>query len=90
MKTFLIKMECLTNLHVGNGDVNYNIVDNEVEKDYATGSPVINSSGIKGAFRSYFSTADGETVTAWFGSSPKEKENHQRGKLKFIGAALLA
>ncbi|MGN1168297.1 MAG: RAMP superfamily CRISPR-associated protein [Lachnospiraceae bacterium] len=90
MKTFMIKMECLTNLHVGNGDVNYNIVDNEVEKDYATGAPVINSSGIKGAFRSYFSTANNANVTEWFGSSPKEKESHKQGKLKFIGATLLA
>ena len=46
----LYKIECLTNLHVGSGDVNYNIVDNEVEKDI-NGYPVIHLSGLKGALR---------------------------------------
>lgn len=46
----LYKIECLTNLHVGSGEVNYSIVDNEVEKDI-NGYPVIHSSGLKGALR---------------------------------------
>ncbi len=53
MKVYLYKMECLTNMHVGSGDVNYNIIDNEVERDPVTGLPTINSSGVKGALRNY-------------------------------------
>ena len=37
----VFKIRCLTNLHVGSGDINYNIVDKEVEKDPVTGVPVI-------------------------------------------------
>lgn len=51
MKTTLYKIECLTNLHVGSGEANYNIVDLEVEKDPIYGCPVINASGVKGAIR---------------------------------------
>lgn len=50
----LFKVECITNLHVGNGDVNYNIIDNEVEKDPVTNCPTMNASGIKGAIREFF------------------------------------
>ena len=46
-------LECLTNLHVGSGEVNYNIVDNEVERDVVTNYPTINSSGVKGALRAH-------------------------------------
>lgn len=28
----LFQVDCITNLHVGSGDVNYNIIDNEIEK----------------------------------------------------------
>ena len=49
MKAHLYKLECLTNLHVGSGDTNYNIIDQEVERDPITEYPVIHSSGIKGA-----------------------------------------
>ena len=33
MAAIIVNLECMTNMHVGNGDVNYNIIDNEVEKD---------------------------------------------------------
>ena len=54
MKAKIFVIECLTNLHVGNGDVNFNIIDNEVERDDVTGLPTINSSGFKGALRAFF------------------------------------
>ena len=44
-KMYMMKLE--TNLHVGNGDINYNIIDNEVEKDVLTEQPIIYSSGMK-------------------------------------------
>ena len=53
MKSIVYILEPITNLHVGNGDINYNIIDNEVEKDPLTNYPIINSSGVKGAFRQF-------------------------------------
>lgn len=58
MKAIFVKLQCITNLHVGNGDVNYNIIDNEVERDPVTNLPTINSSGVKGALRQYFTNKD--------------------------------
>ncbi len=52
MNTTLLKMECLTDLHVDSGESNYNIIDNEVQKDL-NGNPTVHSSGIKGAMREY-------------------------------------
>ena len=45
MSAIILKLKCITNLHVGNGEVNYTIIDNEVEKDPVTGYPIINASG---------------------------------------------
>lgn len=89
----LMKMECITNLHVGNGDVNYNIIDNEVERDPVTGYPTINSSGIKGAFREFFESRGGDqaTITAIFGGN--EAGGNKKtipGTIKFMQADLLA
>ena len=94
MKAIFVKLQCITNLHVGNGDVNYNIIDNEVEKDPVTNLPTINSSGIKGALRQYFLNADlsrvvdgcglesvkngKDLVNEWFGKDGTEKP--QNGK----------
>ncbi|MBR2025236.1 MAG: type III-B CRISPR module RAMP protein Cmr4, partial [Clostridia bacterium] len=58
MKIVFYKIQCLTNLHVGAGEVNYNIIDNEVEKDAVSGLPVIHASGIKGALREAFSNVE--------------------------------
>lgn len=88
MNAILVKLTCLTNLHVGNGDVNYNIVDNEVEKDPVTNLPTINASGVKGALRNHFKGND--NVTNWFGSDPKEIEERKPGKIKILSANLLA
>ena len=54
MGAIVVNLECVTNMHVGNGDVNFNIIDNEVERDVVTGYPTINASGVKGALREYF------------------------------------
>ena len=53
MKVHVYKITCITNLHVGNGDVNYSIVDNEVERDPVLGEAMIPSSGVKGALLSH-------------------------------------
>lgn len=90
MAAIMIKLECITNMHVGNGDVNYNIIDNEVEKDPVTGYPTINSSGVKGALRQYFAEKKEtkDMVDGLFGSD--EKKNNTAGKLKILGADMLA
>ncbi len=45
------KMTCLTNLHMGSGDINYSVIGLEVERDPVLGEPTMNATGIKGALR---------------------------------------
>ena len=47
MKAELMKISCLTNLHVGSGDIKFEIIDGQVEKDPITNYPVIFASGVK-------------------------------------------
>ncbi len=83
MGAIVVNLECITNMHVGNGDVNFNIIDNEVERDVVTGYPTINASGVKGALREYFTKKNLGKVDEIFG-----KED--AGKLKFLTADMLA
>lgn len=76
MKVSLYFIECLTNLHVGSGEANYNIVDMEVEKDPIYDYPIINASGLKGAIRQVFEQDAGipaDTVNRIFGK-PAQKD----------------
>ena len=50
----LYTIETLSNLHVGAGDINFDVIDNQVQKDAVTLLPTINSSSLKGAFRESF------------------------------------
>ena len=84
----LFQMNCVTNLHVGSGDVNYNIIDNEVEKDPVTGYATINASGVKGAFREYFSQISEKDVLSLFGGNEGDKTIP--GAIKFMQADILA
>lgn len=89
MKAKIFVIECLTNLHVGNGDVNFNIIDNEVERDVVTGFPTINSSGVKGALRAFFEENKLlSKINEIFGSEVKGSTTS--GALKFLSANLLA
>ena len=92
MKVHVYKYTCLTNLHVGSGDVNYNIIDNEVERDPATDQPMIHASGVKGALREHFTAKKlpQETIDKVFGSKPKNKEAITAGEYRFLDARLLA
>lgn len=90
MSVFAYKIDCLTNLHVGSGDLNYNIVDNEVERDAVTGFPVIHASGLKGALREHFSKNDSEiNIIDIFGQEAGNTEI-KAGSYKFLDAYLLA
>lgn len=90
MLAIMLKIKCITNLHVGNGDVNYNIIDNEVEKDPVTCYPMINASGVKGALREHFSKSQrlsAKDVDNIFGSESSGQTTS--GKLKFLDADML-
>ena len=90
MGIFAYKIKCQTNLHVGSGDLNYNIIDNEVERDPVTGYPVIHASGLKGALREHFSgKMDDDDIRDVFGQKPGE-DNIKAGSYKFLDARLLA
>ncbi len=89
MKPTFYKIECITNLHVGSGDVNYNIVDNEVEKDI-TGMPMIHASGIKGALRDAMKNELGEEKTKVVFGSVGDEDTTGEGTHKFFDAHLLA
>lgn len=90
MKTVFYKIECLTNLHVGSGEVNYNVIDNEVEKDAITGLPTIHASGVKGALRDALSkTYSAEDIKNIFGAPGKENDA-AGGSHKFLDAILIS
>ncbi len=90
MNTTLLKMECLTDLHVDSGESNYNIIDNEVQKDL-NGNPTVHSSGIKGAMREYFSEhLDKDSLEKIFGKPSTKDEADGGGKYKFFDAKFIA
>ncbi|MBE6685809.1 MAG: CRISPR-associated protein Cmr4 [Ruminococcaceae bacterium] len=86
MYTKILKLRCLTNLYVGNGDENFDIIDNSVEKDPVTGYPTINSSGVKGAFREAFRNTGFDDLNNVFGA----EGDGAPGKLKFLSANIIA
>ncbi len=92
MKTKFYFMTCLTNLHVGNGDVNFNVIDKEVERDPVTGYPTIHPSGVKGSLRRYFEQNEPRNTVKLFGSSVQESIGSAStpGSLKFLSAQMLA
>lgn len=91
MESGLYTIKCVTNMHMGSGDINFNIIDNEVQRDPITNLPTMFSSGIKGAFREHFK--QNELVESIFGSDVKksnaDKKNSIPGKLKFLSGYLL-
>lgn len=89
-------IHCLSNLHVGSGDITYDIVDNKVQRDSATDHPVINSSSLKGALRELFTYKcenKGNLIQHVFGSETKEQDENKKGKpgkYTFLQANLLS
>ena len=49
MKAYRVNIELITNLQVGNGEANFGVIDNLIQRDAATGFPCINASSLKGA-----------------------------------------
>lgn len=95
MKLNVYKLKCITNLHVGSGDFNYGVVDNEVERDCLSGNPVIHASGIKGALRDMAEKNNEDEEKAKidiqyiFGCEGDNKET-KAGAYKFFDAQLLS
>ncbi len=87
MRLNVFRAKCITNLHVGNGDVNYNIIDQEVERDPVTGLPIINASGVKGALREFFEKKlDKNKINEYFGN---DEGDSTQGTYKFLQADIL-
>lgn len=88
MNNELYYITCLTNLHVGSGDANYNIIDKEVEKDPITGYPTIHASGIKGALKDLYKGSYKDSI---FGISTTSTSaaSDSSGAFKFVNASLL-
>lgn len=84
------KIECLTNMHVGNGDANFNIIDKEVEKDPVLQTPTIHASGVKGALREHLRSKQSKNEVAFFGK-PNDKDDTElgQGRIKILSANLL-
>jgi CRISPR-associated protein Cmr4 len=98
MKPHLYRITCLTNLHVGSGEANYNIIDNEVEKDpVMLNVPVIYDSGVKGALRAHCMeqpALSDECVDFIFGSDKQNRRDSSdklsgKGQFKFLAASLI-
>ncbi len=91
MVTHLYKLECLTNMHVGSGEANYNIIDKEVERDPITEYPIIHASGIKGALLEYYKKNKllDDKLDFIFGKSSSAEE-YGAGQYKFFDAHMLS
>ncbi len=82
VKAKLFEIECITNMQVGTGETNVDIVDIKVERD--RGVPCIYSSSLKGALRENYENVVGfKEAEELFGN----KDND--GKLKFLQAFLI-
>lgn len=92
MKAIGYKIEAITNLHVGSGKENFGVVDKLIQKDEATGYPVINASSLKGAFREHLKLkgVQDELLCNIFGSKPNDPNNRDAGMFRFFDANLLS
>ncbi|WP_295421675.1 type III-B CRISPR module RAMP protein Cmr4 [Sulfurovum sp.] len=89
MRRDLYTITTLSNLHVGAGDINFDIIDNQVQRDATTTLPTIHSSSLKGAFRE--AAGEGSNYTSYiFGPDNSSNDSHQTGAFHFFEASLLA
>jgi len=91
MKIELYKIETLSNLHVGAGEINFDVIDNQVQRDATTNLPNINSSSLKGAFREAFDKEGTKNLVEYiFGPDNKSEDSHKTGAYSFFEAQLLS
>ncbi len=89
-------IETKTNLHVGSGDMNFDIVDKRVQRDSISALPIINSSSFKGALRNHFDYVDEgscmkveDRLDFIFGAEEDSCGNGSQGYVKFLDSYLL-
>ncbi len=87
MKTELYIMRTLSNMHAGSGDINFDIIDKQVQRNHL-GLPNINSSSLKGALREHFEK-QGQLTNYIFGPPNNGNNLHQTGAYSFFEAHLL-
>ena len=87
MKRELYTITTLSNMHVGSGDINFDIIDNQVQRDAITNLPTIHSSSLKGAFRE--ASGENQYSKYIFGPDNKDNDSHQTGAFHFFEASLL-
>jgi Uncharacterized protein predicted to be involved in DNA repair (RAMP superfamily) len=90
MNYTIYRLDCLTNLHMGGSDANYDVIDLQVERDPVLEEPTMNASGVKGALRDHCEVnAPGrqEEITEIFGT---KNGGAQQGSYVFFGGDLLA
>jgi len=92
-KSDLHIIHAISNLHVGSGDNNFGIIDNQVQRDIITKRPTINSSSLKGALRESFQKHEDESqfIKYVFGSHPVNDRGNdsQKGAYTFLASHLL-
>lgn len=77
-----------TNMHVGSGDANFDLVDKQIQRDVITNYPTIHSSSLKGALKEYCRYRHSqEHASSFLGHIFGDEE--QSGKVRFIDAHLL-
>ena len=74
----MYKLQNITNMHVGSGGVNYDIIDNQVQKDEITNLPIIHASSLKGALREHFKKRGDNFIEFIFGSYPSDEKNEEK------------
>lgn len=90
MKAYRVNIELITNLQVGNGEANFGVIDNLIQRDAATGFPCVNASSLKGALREHCNKyMNPRSVEALFGSGPNSS-SQSAGILKFLDACLVS
>lgn len=92
MNAAFLKVKCITNLHIGTSGTAYGDIKSEVEKDAVLATPIIPSSGIKGALRDFWranESTDKEAAVTIFGSDAEEENQSRKGHCKFVSGQLL-
>ncbi|WP_027340250.1 type III-B CRISPR module RAMP protein Cmr4 [Halonatronum saccharophilum] len=91
MKIDIYNIRALTNMHVGSGDVNFDIIDNQVQRDVVSKFPTINSSSLKGALREHFDSKEGfASVVEIFGGKKEKEKDNITGTHRFFSGNLLS
>ena len=96
--TDIYLIHCITPMHPGSGDNNFGEIDNLIQRDPASGLPVIYSSTLKGAIKEYCRQDPMPEFNAIFGISGTDNEDDEgssvqqsiAGKCRFFTADLLA